>query len=462
MHVQFSRCILQFFYLHVSAQVSSHLTYHINCRHLVQLGGLLVAVGLLLSAFAKSIATVYVGFGVLGGIGFGIAFPPTYIVINQYFNEKRSVAFALSTLGIGLGPLCLGPLVGYWLTIYGYTGTVLLITGVCFHIQVAAALMRPPPAVQEEAHNMRGSLKVNVHAEREDQDGRDRLSVNVHYEQECHDVRDCQSERRREEQEDQDVRDGPEMNVHNEQENQDGRDNLKVNAHDEQENQDSRDLSVNVHDEQEDEGDEQTPVENKHKQITSKLHLLRSLSFLLYLLNIWTCETTMVVTYLPAVGREIGVSRTRASWIVSMSGLADILGRVASGLIFYNIKHGWKRMYHSSIGILIGVIQLSVGFAGTCVSLSIMVFFVTFAEAIFSAQKMEVLFEFIPKASISSAVGMILFTELFGMVLSPVIHGFLYAKYTTYSIGFVIAGSLFACTSPLMFIDYIRVKYYKK
>ena len=145
-----------------------------------------------------------------------------------------------------------------------------------------------------------------------------------------------------------------------------------------------------------------------------------------------------------------------------MSRFADILGGVASGLIFNNVKHGRKRMYHSFIGILIGVAKLSVGFIGTYVSLNIIVFFATFGQAMFAAQRIEVLFEFIPKASISIAVGLILFAERFGMLLSPIMHGMIYAKYNTYSIGIAIGGLLFVCTSLLMSIDYIRVKYYTK
>ena len=108
----------------------------------------------------------------------------------------------------------------------------------CFHIQVAAALMRPPPAVQEESHNMRGRLKVNVHDEREDQDGGDSLKVKMHDEQQCQVDRDS--------------------------------------------------LSVNVHDEQEGEADKQIPVANRSEQFPSKLDLLRNLSFILYFLTIGT------------------------------------------------------------------------------------------------------------------------------------------------------------------------------
>ena len=295
--------------------------------------------------------------------------PPSFIVINQYFKERRSVAFAVSTLGMGLGALCAVPLLGYWFQLYGYIGALLLNAGMCLHIQVAGALMRPPAALHKDGGH---ALNMDVHG--------------------------CQ-------------------------------------------------------------GDEEIPVVNKQKQMASKLELLRNLSFSLYLFNIWTSVLASVISFLPAFGLEIGVSTTRSSWIVSMSGLADIVGRVLSGLVFNNIKHGCKGMYHSCVGILNGSLLLSVGFVDTYVSLSIMIFFIAICEAVFSAQRMEVLFEFVPKASMSNAVGMLLFSEMVGMLLSPVMHGLIYAKYTTYSIGFAIGGSLFVCTSLLMFI---RVKYYTK
>ena len=108
-------------------------------------GGVLITSGLILGAFAANIGTAYVGLGVLCGAGGGCVLATSYIVINQYFKEKRSKAFAISTMGMGIGALTFAPVLAYWFDAYGYTGALLRNGGLFLNLQVAGALMRPPP-----------------------------------------------------------------------------------------------------------------------------------------------------------------------------------------------------------------------------------------------------------------------------------------------------------------------------
>ena len=384
----------------VSAPLSSHLTTRIKCRHLIMGGGWLIFIGLLIAALAVHIAMVYVGLGLFCGIGGGFVLPASYVIIYQYFKEKRSKGFALATLGMGLGGLALAPLLGFLFDVYGYTGALLLNAALFLHLQVAGALMRPPPIAQ-------------THTEEE-------VSKNSSQESEAKNdtgqEKEIKKDRGREQEISQPCCVQPEI-----------------------------------------EDDEKTPLVVKLKQ-TSKLALLKNPTFLLYLLNVCTCLLPSTMTYLPAFGLEIGIPTSLSSWVLSVNGLGDIVGRILSGLFFDKVQYGRKRMYHSCAGIIAGLMVVSVGFVDKLSSLLIITFIHGYFEAIFSAQAKEIPFEFVPTANMANAIGMLLFSEYIGSILGPVMHGVIKAKFDTYGIGFTIGGSLFAFTSFLMLMDFVRVQ----
>ena len=75
------------------------------------------------------------------GCGGAFILPMSYIVINQYFREKRSVAFSISTMGMGIGSLVLAPFLAFTFDYYGYHGTFLLMGGMFLHLQVGNLAM---------------------------------------------------------------------------------------------------------------------------------------------------------------------------------------------------------------------------------------------------------------------------------------------------------------------------------
>ena len=101
---------------------------------------------------------------------------------------------------------------------------------------------------------------------------------------------------------------------------------------------------------------------------------------------------------------------------------------------------------------------MAIGFVDNAISLYFMSFMDGFVGAIFSAQRTEVPFEFVPAVHMANAVGIILFCEYTGLLLGPVMHGLLWAKFGTYSIGFIIGDFIFAFASLLMLMDFIRLE----
>lgn len=59
-------------------------------------------------------------YGVLVGIGAGLAFPPTVYIVTSYFVRLRGLANGLCISGSALGSIFLPPVLGFLLREYGY------------------------------------------------------------------------------------------------------------------------------------------------------------------------------------------------------------------------------------------------------------------------------------------------------------------------------------------------------
>ena len=68
---------------------------------------------------------------------------PIVSTINTYFNKYRGLANSLSMSGSSLGGLIFGPIYTALFEEYGYTGTLLILSGVMLNIMITGVLMRP-------------------------------------------------------------------------------------------------------------------------------------------------------------------------------------------------------------------------------------------------------------------------------------------------------------------------------
>lgn len=100
--------------------LSSILSVKYSYRTVTLLGGTFAAVGMMLSYFANSVAFLCVSYGVLVGIGAGLAFPPTVYIVTSYFVRLRGLANGLCISGSALGSIFLPPILGILLREYGY------------------------------------------------------------------------------------------------------------------------------------------------------------------------------------------------------------------------------------------------------------------------------------------------------------------------------------------------------
>ncbi|XP_061472110.1 monocarboxylate transporter 6 isoform X2 [Rhineura floridana] len=132
----------------------SILVERFGCRTTVMLGGLLSGVGMVASAFSKSISHLYITAGFITGMGSCFGFQAGVTVLGYYFIRRRALANALASTGVSIG-LTLWPLISqYLLDEMGWRNTFLIFGGVLLNCCVCGAVMRPVP-VQPPALSMK-------------------------------------------------------------------------------------------------------------------------------------------------------------------------------------------------------------------------------------------------------------------------------------------------------------------
>ena len=96
--------------LGVTAGFGGNLQRRIGPRATATLAGILYGSGVVLSGFAPNLATIYLTYGVLGGIGLGLGYIVPLAVLIKWFPDKRGFITGLAVTGFGLGALITSPL----------------------------------------------------------------------------------------------------------------------------------------------------------------------------------------------------------------------------------------------------------------------------------------------------------------------------------------------------------------
>ncbi|XP_074655498.1 monocarboxylate transporter 4-like isoform X2 [Tubulanus polymorphus] len=123
--------------------VTSILSNRFNYRLVVMFGSCLLFLGVTLSSLVPSLSYLYLTWGVILGTGGAMVYTPSFIVLGDYFNDRRAVANGLSSAGSGLGSFVLPQICRLLLEYYNYRGTLLIMGAVIFNVINCGALYRP-------------------------------------------------------------------------------------------------------------------------------------------------------------------------------------------------------------------------------------------------------------------------------------------------------------------------------
>lgn len=116
-------------------------------RKVTVAGGLLTGLGWLLASTATSVEALYVVYGVIGGLGVGIAYGAPVAVAARWFPDRRGLAVGLTLLGFGVSAFVTANAAGALIAAYGVMTTFAIFGVVLAAVLVIAALpLRFPPA----------------------------------------------------------------------------------------------------------------------------------------------------------------------------------------------------------------------------------------------------------------------------------------------------------------------------
>ncbi|XP_014663573.1 PREDICTED: monocarboxylate transporter 12-B-like [Priapulus caudatus] len=127
-----------------SGPLTNLLTGFFSYRVVIIIGGLLAASGCLLSVFATQIWHLIITYGIICGLGFGLAYTPSVAMVGLYFARWRSIALSVVQAGVGTGCLLYAPLSQIIMEKLGWQGAMLATSGLCLQMCITGALMRPP------------------------------------------------------------------------------------------------------------------------------------------------------------------------------------------------------------------------------------------------------------------------------------------------------------------------------
>ncbi|XP_052105535.1 monocarboxylate transporter 12-like isoform X2 [Mytilus californianus] len=95
------------------------------------------------SAFVSSVPALILTYGIISGIGCGIAFMPGSVAVAKYFINHRPLAMAISSAGGGIGIFAFPPIIEMLNEYYTWRGMFLILGGITLNICVFGSLIRP-------------------------------------------------------------------------------------------------------------------------------------------------------------------------------------------------------------------------------------------------------------------------------------------------------------------------------
>ncbi|XP_039627406.1 monocarboxylate transporter 9b [Polypterus senegalus] len=114
-----------------------------GARPVMILSGIMMGSGYILSSFAPNIQFLFFSYGVMVGLGCGLAYAATVTIICQYFDKRRGLALGIAATGTSFGGFVYASLQMELIKIYGLNGCLLIIGALSLNILVCGGPMRP-------------------------------------------------------------------------------------------------------------------------------------------------------------------------------------------------------------------------------------------------------------------------------------------------------------------------------
>uniref|UniRef100_A0A3Q1GF46 Monocarboxylate transporter 7 n=1 Tax=Acanthochromis polyacanthus TaxID=80966 RepID=A0A3Q1GF46_9TELE len=156
-----SICVFVFTF---TAPLSTVLSNRFGYRPVVMMGGFLISLGTISSAFTSSINEMYVTTGIVSGLGYCLTFLPTVTILAQYFSRRRALVTSLASSGESFAIFALAPALTSLKQHIGWRYCLVVLGTVQASVIGCGLLLRPiiiePPSVKEDGGSQEDSLSL--------------------------------------------------------------------------------------------------------------------------------------------------------------------------------------------------------------------------------------------------------------------------------------------------------------
>jgi MFS family permease len=128
-----------------SLPLAGILSDRFGSRPVVFIGAILSATAYLVSSYVTELLYLYLSYGLLGGIGFGLVYMPSVLTIGQYFKRKRGFAYGLACAGADVGAIAMAPVSQVLVDSIQWQGAFRVYSGLALSLVVASLVMKPLP-----------------------------------------------------------------------------------------------------------------------------------------------------------------------------------------------------------------------------------------------------------------------------------------------------------------------------
>lgn len=120
----------------------------IGPRYVCMLGGLILGLGLIASAYATTPLIMTLTFGVIGGLGIGLGYSATTPSSIKWFEpSKKGLITGIVVSGVGLSPVYMAPLTSVLIKSYGIHQTFIMLgIGAIVIVSLFSLILKNPPA----------------------------------------------------------------------------------------------------------------------------------------------------------------------------------------------------------------------------------------------------------------------------------------------------------------------------
>ncbi|KAJ0066892.1 hypothetical protein NL108_004885 [Boleophthalmus pectinirostris] len=127
----------------IASPVCSACVENFGARPVTVFSGVMVAGGLMLSAFAPNVQFLIFSYGIVVGLGCGLVYAATLTITCQYFDKRRGLALGIVTTGTSVGAFIYATAQNELMVLFGLDGCLLIIGAIALNLMACAGFMRP-------------------------------------------------------------------------------------------------------------------------------------------------------------------------------------------------------------------------------------------------------------------------------------------------------------------------------